>query len=403
MPEGAGTAVAGTAIADTAAVDIVIVGGGPVGSALALALRDSGLRIVLLEARAAGGGDARPLALSYGTRLILERLGVWPALAATATPIRNIHVSQRGGFGRVGLTATEAGFPELGYVVDYGRVAQALAQAAAATTAQCLSGARVMATHGGDPVRVNYEYGGEQRELTAALVALADGGAAGESTTKAIDYQQCAVTARVVSERPHNNTAYERFTAHGPLALLPDSNHEDESENKGWALVWTTTPDHARQLCAMAPDIFLEELRTVFGGRVGDFSAVSGRAAYPLQRRRAQAAADHIVLIGNAAQTLHPVAGQGFNLGLRDAWELAEQINSRPTGELGSRAWLDAYQARRRVDRSAGLGFTHALVELFSNDLLPLRLVRGTGLALLGSIPLLKKFLIRRMTFGARG
>ncbi len=399
MPEVADTAVAGTAIADTAAADIVIVGGGPVGSALALALRDSGLRIVLLEARAAGGGDARPLALSYGSRLILERLGVWPALAALATPIRNIHVSQRGGFGRVSLTAVEAGFPELGYVVDYGRVAQALAQAAAATSAQCLTGARVTATHGDDPARVAYESAGERHELTAALVALADGGAAGESATEAIDYQQCAVTARVVSECPHNNTAYERFTAHGPLALLPDS----KDEGNGWALVWTTTPDHARQLCAMAPDIFLGELRTAFGGRVGDFSAVNGRAAYPLQRRRAQQATDHIVLIGNAAQTLHPVAGQGFNLGLRDAWELAEQINSRPIGELGSRAWLDVYQVRRRVDRSAGLGFTHALVELFSNDLLPLRLVRGTGLALLGSIPPLKKFLIRRMTFGARG
>ncbi len=379
--------------------DIVISGGGPVGSALALALRDSGLRIVLLEARAAGGGDARPLALSYGSRLILERLGVWPALAATATPIRNIHVSQRGGFGRVGLAAIEAGFPELGYVVDYGRVAQALAQAAAATTAQCLTGARVTATHGDDPARVQYEYGGEQRELSAALVVLADGGAAGESTTKAIDYQQSAVTARVVSERPHNNMAYERFTAHGPLALLPDSKNEQD----GWALVWTTRPEHARELCAMAPEIFLGELRAAFGGRTGDFITVSGRVAYPLQRRRAQAAADHTVLIGNAAQTLHPVAGQGFNLGLRDAWELGEQILASRKNELGSRAWLDTYQKHRRVDRSAGLGFTHALVELFSNDLLPLRLARGTGLALLGCLPPLTNFLIRRMTFGARG
>lgn len=389
------------------AADIVIVGGGPVGSALALALRDSGLRIVLLEARAAGGGDARPLALSYGSRLILERLGVWPALAATATPIRNIHVSQRGGFGRVGLAAAEAGFPELGYVVDYGRVAQVLAQAAVVTPAQCLTGVQVTATHGNDPARVEYEYAGEQRELAAALVVMADGGAVGGETTETVDYQQCAVTARVVSERPHNNTAYERFTAHGPLALLPDSESKskDDGKNEGndWALVWTTTPEHARQLCAMTPEIFLTELRAAFGGRAGDFTAVSGRLAYSLLRRRAQPAADHIVLIGNAAQTLHPVAGQGFNLGLRDAWELGEQIIGRSTDALGSRAWLDAYQARRRVDRGGGIGFTHALVELFSNDLLPLRLVRGTGLALLSCMPPLKNFLIRRMTFGARG
>ncbi len=386
-------------IAGTEAADIVIVGGGPVGSALALALRDSGLRIVLLEARTASGGDARPLALSYGSRLILERLGVWTALAGAATPIRNIHVSQRGGFGRVGLSAAEAGFPELGYVVDYGRVAQALAQAVAKTSVQCLTGARVTATHGDDPARVVYEYAGEQREFSAALVVVADGGAAGESVTETIDYQQSAVTARVVSERPHNNIAYERFTTHGPLALLPDG----ENKGEGWALVWTTTPDHARRLCTMAPEIFLTELRAAFGGRAGDFSAVSGRAAYPLQRRRAQPAADHIVLIGNAAQTLHPVAGQGFNLGLRDAWELAEQVNSRSVAVLGSRAWLQDYQARRRVDRGAGIGFTHALVELFSNEVLPLRLIRGTGLALLGCMPPLKNFLIRRMTFGARG
>lgn len=382
-------------IADTAAADIVIVGGGPVGSALALSLRDSGLRIVLLEARTVGGGDARPLALSYGSRLILERLGVWPALAATATPIRHIHVSQRGGFGRVGLSAAEAGLPELGYVVDYGRVAQALARSSAETSVQCLMGARVTATHGDDPARVEYEYGGEQHELKAALLALADGGAAGESAAEAIDYQQCAVTARVVSEHPHNNMAYERFTAQGPLALLPDG--------EGWALVWTTVPENARELCAMAPEIFLKELRVAFGGRTGDFLTVSGRVAHPLQRRRAQAAADHIVLIGNAAQTLHPVAGQGFNLGLRDAWELGEHILAGTADAPGSRAWLDAYQKHRRVDRSAGLGFTHALVELFSNDLLPLRLARGTGLALLGCMPPLKNFLIRRMTFGARG
>lgn len=399
--------IAGNEFAGNESADIVIVGGGPVGSALALALRDSGLRIVLLEARAAGGGDARPLALSYGSRLILERLGVWPALAATATPIRNIHVSQRGGFGRVDLAASEAGFSELGYVVDYGRVAHSLAQAAAATSASCLTGARVTATHSDDPARVNFEYEGEQRELTAALVVLADGGAAGESITEVIDYQQCAVTARVVSERPHNNTAYERFTAQGPLALLPDSKNsgdkEAELEGRGWALVWTTTPEHARQLCAMAPGVFLTELRAAFGGRAGDFTAVSGRVAYPLHRRRAQAAADHIVLIGNAAQTLHPVAGQGFNLGLRDAWELGEQITGQSTDALGSGAWLSAYQSRRRLDRGAGIGFTHALVELFSNDLLPLRIFRGTGLALLGCMPPLKNFLVRRMTFGPRG
>ncbi|MGV3627550.1 MAG: FAD-dependent monooxygenase, partial [Betaproteobacteria bacterium] len=160
MPELADNESAGNV-----AADIVIVGGGPVGSALALALRDCGLRIVLLEARAAGNGDARPLALSYGSRLILERLGVWPALAATATPIRNIHVSQRGGFGRVGLDAAETGVPELGYVVDYTRLSQALERAVLESGIDCRRGARVQAWHGGDPARISYELAGAMQEL----------------------------------------------------------------------------------------------------------------------------------------------------------------------------------------------------------------------------------------------
>lgn len=381
----------------TEAVDVVIVGGGPVGSALVLALRDSGLRIVLLEARATISGDARPLALSYGSRLILERLGVWTDLEATATPIRKIHVSQRGGFGRVGLDATEAGFPELGYVVDYGRVAAALTRHAVETSVACLAGARVTSCQGGDPARIDYELDGAPSELAASLIVIADGGAALQwPGTKSNDYRQSAVTGRVVSERPHNNTAYERFTSQGPLALLPDGD--------GWALVWTTTPDRAEFLCAADDAEFLRQLRLEFGSRAGEFTAVSGRKVYPLHMRHAAASSpDHVVLVGNAAQTLHPVAGQGFNLGLRDAWELGQQIIDRQSAELGSRGWIEQYETRRRLDRRSGIGFTHALVQLFSNDVFPLRLVRGTGLALLGCVPPLKNFLVRRMTFGARG
>lgn len=375
--------------------DVVIAGGGPVGSALAVALRDSGLNIVVLEARTADSTDARPLALSYGSRLILERLGAWPALEATATPIRHIHVSQRGGFGRVGLDAGEAGLPHLGYVVDYHRLALALAAQPASGSSR--SGARVTAWRGGDRGWLEYELAGEQHQLEAPLIVIADGGDASQQPdTRTANYHQCAVTARVVSERPHNNIAYERFTPHGPLALLPDGN--------AWALVWTTTPERAPLLCAAEDEEFLRQLHVEFGSRVGAFTAVGARRQYPLRLRRSpQTPADHIVLIGNAAQTLHPVAGQGFNLGLRDAWELAEQITCRHAAEPGTREWLDAYETRRRLDRGAGIGFTHALVQIFSNNLPPLRMARGTGLALLGCVPPLKNLLIRRMTFGARG
>lgn len=385
------TPLAAASVAESA--DVVIVGGGPVGSALALALQPLGWRVVLLEARTMAAGDARPLALSYGSRLILERLGVWPELAPAATPIRHIHVSQRGGFGRAGLEATDAGLPELGYVIDYGALSAALARAAAASTAQCRTGARVQATAGGDPARVAYEIDGAVHMIAAPLVVVADG--SGLQDADVVDYGQCAVIARVVSERWHNNTAYERFTAHGPLALLPDGN--------AWALVWTTTPEHAQMLCSLDPAQFLARLRTEFGARVGHFTAVSGRSAYPLQLRRSpRRLLDHMVLIGNAAQALHPVAGQGFNLGLRDAWELASHA-LMATAAPGSRAWLQGYHARRSVDRSSVIGVTHALVQLFSNDIAPLRLARGAGLTLLGCVPPLKNFLVRRMIFGVRG
>lgn len=382
---------------ETETADVVIAGGGPVGCALAVALRHTGLNVVLLEARAAASGDARPLALSYGSRLILERLGAWSALAPAATPIRHIQVSQRGGFGRVALEADEAGHPALGYVIDYGRVAQVLADAAAATPAQYRSGARVTAWQGGDPARIEYTRGDTALSLQARLVVIADGGAAGgDDGVAVVDYQQSAVTARVVSERQHNNCAYERFTPQGPIALLPDGD--------GWALVWTLPPQLAQDMVAAAPDAFLAALQAAFGTRLGAFTAVSGRAQYPLRLRRARGAAPaHTVLIGNAAQTLHPVAGQGFNLGLRDAWELGEQVAADPAAALGTAAWLAAYHARRRMDRGGGVAFTHALVQLFSNDALPLRVARGTGLALLGCIPPLKDFVLRRMTFGARG
>ena len=376
--------------------DVVVIGGGPVGSALALALRDTGLQMVLLEARPAAAGDARPLALSYGSRLILERLGLWPELAGLVTPIRRIHVSQRGGFGRAELDADEAGMADLGYVIDYGRLAQALATAAA-TAVQCRSGARVTAWQAGAPARVEYVIDGASHTITAQLVVVADGGgAADDGDAQQLDYDQCAVTARVVSERPHNNVAYERFTQHGPLALLPD--------DKDWALVWTTMPARADALCRAEPAQFLEALHAEFGSRAGAFTAVTARACYPLRLRRTRRPVqDHVVRIGNAAQSLHPVAGQGFNLGLRDAWELGEQLAIADRATIGSADALAAYRARRRVDRGGGVAFTHSLVQLFSNDLLPLRLARGTGLALLGCIPPLKNFVVRRMTFGARG
>ncbi len=379
--------------------DVLIAGGGPVGAALALALRESGLAVAVVEARPpeTAAMDPRPIALSHGSRLILERLGVWDGLAP-ATPIARIHVSQRGGFGRVELDAGEARLPALGYVLDYARLAKALAGGLGAGCCDYLTGATVTGlAPEQDRTRVQFDRGKGPEYATARLVAVADGGALSAVTqVRTRDYQQAAVTARVTSRAPHRNVAYERFTPAGPLALLPDG--------EMLAVIWTTTLEHAQQLCALPDAGFLQRLEHAFGSRLGGFSTVGARTRFPLSLRvSSRIAVPRVAALGNAAQTLHPVAGQGLNLGLRDAWELAELIGDCSREEVGGPALLQAYAARRRLDRGGGVWFTDTLVRLFSNDLEPLRLARGLGLALLGAAPAVKDFVVRRMTFGTRG
>ncbi|HET9404725.1 MAG TPA: FAD-dependent monooxygenase [Burkholderiales bacterium] len=378
--------------------DVLIVGGGPVGAAAALALRGTGLSLGLVEARApqAAHADPRPIALSHGSRLILERLGMWDALAP-ATPIERIHVSQRGGFGRAQLDAAEVGLPALGYVLDYGRLASTLAGALEEHDACHLVRATVSALKAGpESALARFEAGPGSGQATARLLIVAEGGTLALARMRTRDYGQSVVTARVESEAPHRNVAYERFTPDGPLALLP--------MGERLALVWTTAPQRALQLCELPEASFLERLQQAFGSRLGAFSRASARSRYPLVLKVADRIAEQrVVALGNAAQTLHPVAGQGLNLGLRDAWELAETVRSRDKSEIGGSSHLKAYQARRRLDRRGGIGMTDALVRLFSNDIAPLRLARGLGLAALGAVPPARNFLVRRMTFGSRG
>lgn len=375
--------------------DVLIVGGGPVGAALALALRGSGLALGLLEPRAPrAAADSRPIALSHGSRLILERLGVWEGLAG-ATPIERIHVSQREGFGRVGLDARQAHVPALGYVLDYGELAGALARALDAGGGAHLIRATAGALEGGTEEAVVRFADGSGR-ASAALLAVADGGALPVARQRVRDYGQAAVTARVSCSVPHRNVAYERFTPEGPLALLPTG--------RALALVWTTAPERARQLCELDEAGFLAELQKGFGSRLGSFTAAGTRSWYPLALK----IADHIaeprtVVVGNAAQTLHPVAGQGLNLGLRDAWELASLVRHCDRVRIGAPELVRAYTARRRLDRGGGIFITDTLVRLFSNESTALKLARGAGLAALGAFPPARDFVARRMIFGARG
>ena len=377
--------------------DVLVVGGGPVGAALTLALRGSGLAVGLLEARAPqAAADPRPIALSHGSRLILERLGVWERLAP-ATPILRIHVSQRGGFGRVALDAREARLPALGYVLDYGRLVAAFARALEAEGgAQPIRITASAFEAGAAAAVVRFAAGGDTGHASARLLAVADGGALPVAPVRTREYGQAAVTTRVTCGTPHRNVAYERFTPEGPLAILPDGD--------AVALVWTTTPEHAQQLCALTETGFLAQLQRSFGGRLGMFKSASGRAWYPLALKvAAHIAEPRTVVLGNAAQTLHPDAGQGLNLGLRDAWELAAMLRDCDRAEIGGPMHILAYTARRRLDRGGGILFTDTLVRLFSNEFASLRLARGLGLAVLGAVPPARDFVVRRMTFGSRG
>lgn len=377
--------------------DVVIVGGGPVGAALALALEPSGLSVLLADARGEDPReeDPRTLALSYGSRLILERLGVWGNVTP-ATPIASIHVSHRGAFGRAALSAAESGLPALGYVVPYAALQRALdAALQRAAHVTLIVGARAEDIEAGaEFVRIEFEDNASSRDVRARLAIMADGGATSRALTRVDvrDYGQSAIVANVLTSRPHGNIAFERFTSTGPLALLPREN--------GWALIWTTTPDAAHQLCTLPASAFLAQLQTAFGDRAGRFSDVAARAAFALTLRVAQPPTTaRTVLLGNAAQVLHPVAGQGLNLGLRDAWELGECIQSHP-GDPGRSDLLAAYAARRWRDRAGGILLTDALVRVFSNDRLAVRWLRGCGLTFLDSLPPVKRAFMQQMNFG---
>ena len=379
------------------AYDIVIAGGGPVGAALALGLSGSGYRLALLEARAPDTtlADPRTIALSHGSRLILERMGVWPALAAAVTPIRRIMISQQRGFGRVELRAGEVNVPALGYVLSYVALQRTLAAALGPAGVHVMPGRAVQAVSGdacGAVATLD-----DASRLATRLVVIADGGSQlNVAHVKIRDYHQSALVCNVASEQSHQNRAFERFTPEGPLALLPAAS--------GWSLIWTLRPQHAQELAALDDGEFCRRLQAAFGLAVGAFGTPGRRSIFPLALRYAvRPVAARTLLIGNAAQVLHPVAGQGFNLGLRDAWELARTVLTHDQRDPGGSDLLNAYFSQRRFDRIATILFTDSLIRLFCKDIPMLKGARGLGLAAMSAIPAAKKYLARRMMFGVRG
>ena len=384
--------------------DIAIIGGGLVGASLALALQPLAqrldLKITLLESHPPGpepqpaqwqpSFDARSSALSWGTRLIYERLGLWSSLQAHAYPIKHIHVSDRGYLGSTQLDHQEQGVEALGYVVPNSWLGQVLwAALQQASQVEVLAPAQIDTLHFPSPeaAQVCGTLDGEPMQLDARLVVLADGGRSGLKQQLGIadqvhDYEQTALVANVRLSRPHRGWAYERFTSEGAMALLPLQATEA-------ALVWTRPGDQARALVDCSQAAFLEELQASFGQRAGRFQAVGERFVYPLKRVRAQEQVRrNLAVLGNAAHYLHPVAGQGYNLAIRGVMSLAaslEQAATEATSQSlafhpGDLACLQAWQSQRQPDQDAVVGFSHHLIQVFAQELPLLGHARAAGL-----------------------
>ncbi|MBD3670213.1 MAG: 2-octaprenyl-6-methoxyphenyl hydroxylase [Gammaproteobacteria bacterium] len=394
--------------------DIVVVGGGMVGASLASALSGQGLRIAVVEARPFSAPDHasfddRSVALSWGSHRILDSLGLWQALdLAGVCPIETIHVSDRGHIGSARLRAEDEGVEALGYVVENRVLGSVLAQRFAEMDDVTLfSPATPRAVDiGPNRARLRLQHGEETLDIDAALLVAADGGDSLLRQWQGIetfqrDYGQTAIIANVATAQAHHNVAYERFTDTGPLAMLPLSAPVGTGlEGQGrCSLVWTAQNSEVETIMGWDEATFTQRLQARFGHRLGDITHVGLRSAYPLRMMQVrEAVRERLVVIGNAAHMLHPVAGQGFNLGLRDVASLAQLVvdGHRIGHDIGDMALLSGYRQGRRNDTLRTLFFTDSLVRAFSNDFKPLALLRNLGLLALDTVPALKHQLARQ-------
>ncbi len=374
---------------------ILVIGAGPVGATFALLAANEGLRVTMLEAREGPSREARTLALSHGSRNVLAQAGAWSE-ALRATEIHTIHTSQKAGFGRTVISRGDGGVPALGYVLTYADLQTVLDTQLMTANVAVERGAIVSAIDDSDAgATVTYTKNGAEIQVDADVVVMADGGA-NLSRVPAItitekDYGQAALLGHIETDTPHQHRAFERFTGDGPAALLPKHGANE------FSLVWVANPDKIESLKALDDATFCAAFQEHFGYRAGKFLSVSQRRSYPLKLRTvASPVAGHVAVIGNAAQALHPVAGQGFNLGLRDAAALVKSLRA------GGGDALTSYAASRSRDVERSVGFTDFLVSAFSNDHALAKIPRGLGLAAIDMLPFARKALAKRMLFGAR-
>lgn len=367
-------------------VDVLIVGGGLTGAALLLALEGKGLSTLLVEAHpleklVKKDFDARSLALSESSVRILKQLAIWPLLLPEANPIQAIHISEQGRFGRVCLNHPEP----LGFVVELQTVSRALYEKL--PKSQVLAGAKLTALDS-QLGRAEIQQGDKTLSIDAKIIVAADGAdsmvrrlAGLSQETKA--YNQEALVANIGLSRSHANQAYERFTSHGPLAMLP-------MKDQRASLVWAMRPNEAKQTLALSDKDFLKRLQQAFGYRLGRLDKVGKRVLFPLRQvLMKKPCAWPLVFIGNAAHSLHPVAGQGFNLGLRDAAALAQCLLQYGLGKEA----LQQYQHMRKYDQKSIIQFTDTLAQAFTSKLPGLRVLRSLGLLAVDMLPGLQKLL----------
>lgn len=378
--------------------DLIIVGGGMVGASLACALQNTPLKIVVIEAFAVNSDqqpsyDDRGIALSYGSQRIFEAMGLWSQLAPHSTAIANIHVSDRGHFGATRLSAQAENVPALGQVITARSMGKVLNQALSQqNNLEMICPAKVMSLkQHSDFVELILN---DDRCLSSKLVIAADGG---NSTIRKLlglgalerDYQQTAITANITPERQHQGRAFERFTDSGPIALLPMSDNR-------CSLVWTVKTGDETDILKLSDHDFLAQLQDRFGYRLGKLMQVGQRNSYPLKLMQAdQTVQQRIVLVGNAAHSLHPIAGQGFNLGLRDVAALADVLTTK-NNDCGDAELLHDYKQWRQGDQDNVIETTDTLVKLFSNNNPLLGHIRGAGLTLVDAIPPAKHWLAQK-------
>jgi 2-octaprenyl-6-methoxyphenol hydroxylase len=384
-------------------VDVAIVGGGMVGASLALALRGLGTRVLLIEGVAPDSQtqpsfDDRTTALGNASRRIFEGLGIWSEIVPQAAAIRAIHVSDAGRFGFARLRAAEQGIDALGFVVANRVIGTVLWERLLAAQGSLVLRVPARAESieidaQGVTLRVLSD-AGDSVDVRARLVVAADGAQSSVRLAADIeagveDYDQVAIVANVAADKPHDGTAFERFTQSGPLAVLP-------LHDGSYGVIWSCRPADATKVLSLDEPAYLRELQERFGWRAGRFVRVGRRASYPLKlTRAATTVATRTVLIGNAAQALHPVAGQGFNLGLRDAAMLAEVIANAAETDVGAPTVLRRFAAWRSLDRDGVIRFTDGLVKSFSSERPVMGLLRNLGLLIFDVMPPAKSALAR--------